>query len=62
MLFRNTLKFPQKKPSLFAKARDIFPYLSAPISLAADSLLGEVEIAVTVFPIALASRTCVDPM
>ena len=34
-------------------------HLSAPISLAAASLLGEVEIAVTVFPIAFASRTCV---
>ena len=32
-------------------------YLSAPISLAADSLFGEVEIAVTVFPIAFAKRT-----
>ena len=35
-------------------------HLSAPISLAAASLFGEVEIAVTVFPIAFASRTCVS--
>ena len=35
--------------------------LSAPISLAATSLLGEVEMAVTVFPIALASITAIWP-